>query len=318
MISQSLDELSAVVAPPPANCRTVSGISSSDEAKIGGMTPAVLSLSGRWLRSCCIMPRAVWRLGYWIRTRRWARSMKQMNRTRTTTAMTMPNTIERVHRAGAAALEQLGQRLRHRGDDAGHDDQRHAVADAAAGDLLADPHQEQGAADQADRRGDAEQHARLDHRGDALGRRPAFQADGDEIALHGGQQDGQVAGVLVELLAPDLAFLLERLPRLVERGAELNDDRGGDVGHHAERDDRHALQAAAREGVEEVEHPALLRLEQGRQRARIDAGNGNERQQAEQHQRAEGEPQALLELGRLGEARQRNIGGQLFGCGCHR
>jgi hypothetical protein len=41
--------------------------------------------------------------------------------------------------------------LRQRGDDAGHDDQRHAVADAAAGDLLADPHQEQGAADQADR-----------------------------------------------------------------------------------------------------------------------------------------------------------------------
>ena len=90
-ISHSLEPLSGV-APPPANWSTVSGISSSDEAKIGGMTPAVLSLSGRWLRSCCIMPRAVWRLGYWIRTRRWARSMKQMNMTSATTAMTMPNT----------------------------------------------------------------------------------------------------------------------------------------------------------------------------------------------------------------------------------
>ncbi len=35
----------------PANWVMVSGISSSDEAKIGGITPAVLILSGRWLRS---------------------------------------------------------------------------------------------------------------------------------------------------------------------------------------------------------------------------------------------------------------------------
>ena len=71
---------------------------------------------------------------------------------------------QRVHRAGAAALEQLRERRRQLGDDPGHDDQRHAIADAAAGDLLADPHQEQGAADQADRRRDAEHHARLDDR----------------------------------------------------------------------------------------------------------------------------------------------------------
>ena len=51
--------------------------------------------------------------------------------------------------------------------------------------------------------------------------------------------------------------------------AELHHDRGGDVGHHAERDDAHALEAAAREGVEEVEHAALLRLEQ-RRHARAD------------------------------------------------
>ena len=45
----------------------------------------------------------------------------------------------------------------------------------------------------------------------------ALEADGDEIALHRGQKHGQVAGILVELLAPGLAFLLQRLPRLVER-----------------------------------------------------------------------------------------------------
>ena len=80
VISQSLAPPS-VGARLPAHCSTVSGISSSDDAKIGGITPAVLSLIGRCERSCCI-PRAVWRLGYWISTRRCARSMKQMNRMR--------------------------------------------------------------------------------------------------------------------------------------------------------------------------------------------------------------------------------------------
>ena len=40
----------------PANWVIVSGSSSSELAKIGGITPAVLILSGRWLRSACIMP----------------------------------------------------------------------------------------------------------------------------------------------------------------------------------------------------------------------------------------------------------------------
>ena len=47
--------------------------------------------------------------------------------------------------------------VRQVGDDAGEDDQRDAVADAARGDLLAEPHQEHGAADQRDDRRDAEE-----------------------------------------------------------------------------------------------------------------------------------------------------------------
>src|SRR5204862_521001 len=55
---------------------------------------------------------------------------------------------DRRDRAGAAELEGGGQGVRQIGDDAGHDDQRDAVADAARGDLLAKPHQEDGAAGQ--------------------------------------------------------------------------------------------------------------------------------------------------------------------------
>ena len=63
-------------------------------------------------------------------------------------------------RAGAAELEGGGQGVRQVGDDAGHDDQRDAVADAARGDLLAEPHQEDGAAGQRDHRDQAEEQAR--------------------------------------------------------------------------------------------------------------------------------------------------------------
>ena len=115
MISQSLEPPSELRLP--AHCRMVSGINSSDDAKIGGITPAVLSLIGRCERSCC-MPRAVWRLGYWISTRRWARSMKQMNRIRPTLSATMPTISTPLSDAGATALEQLADGLRKPRDDA--------------------------------------------------------------------------------------------------------------------------------------------------------------------------------------------------------
>ena len=73
----------------------------------------------------------------------------------------------------------IGGKARH---DAGEDDQRNAVADAAAGDLLADPHQEDGAAGQRDHAVDAEEQARID---DDIA--PMLQADGDAIGLDRGE-----------------------------------------------------------------------------------------------------------------------------------
>src|SRR5207237_269639 len=138
------------------------------------------------------------------------------------------------HRAGATAFQQLHYTLRQTRNDARHDDQGDAVANAAAGDLLADPHQEQGAPDEADGAGDFEQHAGHDHSADPLADGLGFEpADGKET-LHERDRDREIAGVLIELLAPGLALFAERLPRAVERGAKLHDDRGGDVGHDAQ------------------------------------------------------------------------------------
>ena len=224
---------------------------------------------------------------------------------------------ERRHGAGAAALEHLDEGRRKLRDDSGHDDQGDAVADAAAGDLLAKPHQEHGSADERDDGGDPEHHARIEHGRAAARLAPAFQADGDEIALDRAQEDGAVARILVELLAPALALFLEGGEGRRHRGGELNDDGGGDVGHHSERDQAHPLQASAREHVEEIEHPAAGRVEQVGERSRIDARQRDEAQQPEDDEGAESEPKTLLEIGGLGEARQADVGRHLFGCGCH-
>ena len=86
----------------------------------------------------------------------------------------------------------------------------------------------------------------------------ALQPDGDPPGLEDGENDREVARVLVQDLAAGLAFLLQRLERRHDRGEELDDDRGRDVRHDVEREDRHALDGAAREHVEQPEHAAGL------------------------------------------------------------
>ncbi|MDZ7926075.1 MAG: hypothetical protein U5L46_02655, partial [Agrobacterium sp.] len=63
------------------------------------------------------------------------------------------------------------------------------------------------------------------------------------------------------ILRPLLALLLQRLERRDDRRHELHDDGGRDVGHDAEREDRHALDGAAGEHVEQAENAARLGLE---------------------------------------------------------
>ena len=139
------------------------------------------------------------------------------------------------------------------GDDAGEDDQRDAVADAARGDLLAEPHQEHGAAEQRDDGRNAEEPARIADEAVA-----AFKADRNAIGLQRAEQHRAVAGVLVDDLAALLAFLLQLLKRRNDGGHQLNDDGGGNIRHDAEGEDRHALDGAARKHVEKAEDAAAL------------------------------------------------------------
>src|SRR3546814_10246883 len=70
--------------------------------------------------------------------------------------------------------------------------------------------------------------------------------------------------------------------------------------------------------VEDVEDAARSGLTvERRQRDRIDAGKRHERQEAEDDQRADREPDAVLEFGRLTELRKVQVGSKLVGARGH-
>ena len=103
--------------------------------------------------------------------------------------------------------------------DAGEDDQRDAVADAALGDLLAEPHDEGGAGGEREHGHDREAEApqRVLHGIGTSGAPPGavcdFEPEGDAERLDDRQRDRAVARVLVDLAPPHLA-----LPSRASRG----------------------------------------------------------------------------------------------------
>ena len=218
--------------------------------------------------------------------------------------------------ARPAQFEGLHQRVRQGRDDAGKNDQRDAVANAAGRDLLAQPHQEQGAADQRYDGDEAEKDARIDHHRSG-GRYLAFEPHGNAIGLEGRQDHRAVAGVLVDLLPAGLAFLLQRLERRHHRRQDLHDDGRRDIRHDAERQHRHAADRAAGEHVQQSRDATGILLEDLGQGGRIDAGDRNVGTDAEDDERGHGEPQPLLQLGRPTDRTPVQVGSKLLGGGCH-
>ena len=152
---------------------------------------------------------------------------------------------------GRGLLVEICDAARQTDDDAGEDEQRHAVADAALGDLLAQPHDEGGAGGEGD---------------DAQGKKSALQmvtivspvlvlvsVKRDGEGLHDAEQDGDVAGPLGDLAAAEFAFLLQLGQRLIDDGEQLEDDRRRDVRHDAEGEDGELAQVAAGEEVDQAE-----------------------------------------------------------------
>ena len=101
-----------------------------------------------------------------------------------------------------------------------------------------------------------------------------LQADGDAISLERGQHNGEETGRLVDDLAPGLALFLQRFERGKNARQKLNDDRGGDIGHDVQGEDRHALHSAAREHVEELQDALAVAVEEGAKASGSIPGSG--------------------------------------------
>src|SRR5207245_369889 len=97
------------------------------------------------------------------------------------------------------------------GHDTREDDERDAVADAALGDLLAEPHDERGAGSERDHGHQAEVPPGLEDDAAPARRLDRLEADRDEEALHEREEHRPVTRVLGDLAAAHLALLRELL-----------------------------------------------------------------------------------------------------------
>ena len=155
---------------------------------------------------------------------------------------------------GTLGLLDRPQGGREPGDDLGEDQQGHAVADAALGDQLAEPHDHGGAGGHG--------HDHDQEGGGAVAVQQALVAALEQIAgpgerddagrLEDGESEGQVAGVLGDLGLTGLTLLLERLEPRDDHDEQLQDDAGGDVGHDPQREDRQLEKGATGEQVDQV------------------------------------------------------------------
>ncbi len=218
------------------------------------------------------------------------------------------NPAETRHLAGPHDRQKLHHAGRQPGDDPGEDDQRDTISNAPARDLLAHPHQQHGATGQGDDGRKGEEGPWIHHQA-----RAGLQTGRNRRRLYDGQNHSEIAGVLIEGLAPGFpAFLPQLLPRRIDGAQQLDDDRGGNVWTDVQGEDRHPLHGAAGEQVEHSQNALRLPLEGRRKGRRIDPGNGQVGPKPIDHQHHQGEEDPLVKLGRLLEGAEIHVCGKLL------
>jgi hypothetical protein len=183
------------------------------------------------------------------------------------------------------------------GHDPGEDDERDPVADAALRHLLAEPHDEDRPRGQGQHDQELEGQAGRGHDARPAGAAEALQEEGDAPGLDEADDDRAVAGVLGDLLPPELAFLAQPLEVRPDDLEELEDDRGADVGHDAQGEDRHPGHVPAREHVDEAQDRSRLGLPEFLEGVGRDAGVGDLAAGPVDGQQGEGEDDPLPQLG---------------------
>ena len=212
---------------------------------------------------------------------------------------TMPTIVSKPdehehHRADDVARdrrtrEQGHDRAGQRGHDAAEDDDRDAVADAELGDQLTHPDQQHRARRHRQQRGEGRQNRARIAEAEALDQRAVRPGPvccenrhALTITLQQRQRNGQPVRVLVDLVAPALAFVRQLVKLRNDRRHQLHDDRRGDVWIDAERDDREVLQAVAGEDVQNPQE--RIALDEVLKTLSVHTGHRNRGEEAEDDQ----------------------------------
>ena len=148
-------------------------------------------------------------------------------------------------------LNSRDDRTRKRGDDAGVDQKANPISDPVFGHLFPEPHQENSPGGESEDRHKDERSVVIDDQaGDILILAAKPHRDSDPLDHR--EKDGAVAGVLVDLLSSDLSLAVEASKRRDRDGKKLDDDGGADVGHDAERKDRHPFEGSPRKHIDKT------------------------------------------------------------------
>ena len=183
--------------------------------------------------------------------------------------------------------------------DLGEDEDGHAIADAALGDELTQPHDDGGTGGHREHHDDDEEDVLVIDDGQLTGlEQRARNSHGDECSgLQNAQHQREVAGVLGDLVLPGCTLLLQRLELGNDDRQQLQDDRRRDVGHDSQREDRQLQQRTTGEHVDHRVQAgsatgAGLRLA-GVDVCHVDIGYGEHRPQSENSQDANREEDLL-------------------------
>ena len=111
------------------------------------------------------------------------------------------------------------------------------------------------------------------------------------------QNHGHVARPLRDLPAAQLAFLLDTRQRLIHHGQQLEDNRGRDIRHDAQREHRHTAQVSPAKQVHQAQRRSALLVEELFEQMTIHARGGDVRAQAVDGQNAECKENPLAQVG---------------------
>ena len=228
---------------------------------------------------------------------------------------------DRSDRTPLASLADRQKLLGQTSGNRGEDQEGHTVADAALRDELAEPHDDAGTGHHDDDHHDEGQDRMIANNGLGAGLEELAAAGQRDRrrGLEDAQEDRQITRVLRQLRLSGLTFLVEVIETRDDDPQKLDDDRRGDVGHDAQREDRQLQQSTTREQVHEVKQRGLRLLRHTALHSlRVDAGCRNERTQPERGHDEQGKEQLPTQVGgteRLGKCTEQGFLLRVMGSG---